>query len=293
MRNRLESPVRASRLAAELGLRWEGDDLEIRTVAPLTSAAPHALTFAKRAPDGELPARVCVIATTRPSSAAACILSDEPRLDFIKALLALERLGRFERHTEPAEIHPSVTLGLNVSIGKGVVIGAGTRIEPNVTIADNTRIGKDCWLKSGCVIGESGFGLERDADGTPLRMLHFGGVVIGDRVEIGAVTTVCQGTLGPTVVEDDAKIDDHVHVAHNCRIGKKAFVIACAELSGGVVLGEAAWVGPNASVLEQVKIGDRAFVGLGAVVLRDVAADTTVVGNPARVLERKNKGVSA
>jgi UDP-3-O-[3-hydroxymyristoyl] glucosamine N-acyltransferase len=98
---------------------------------------------------------------------------------------------------------------------------------------------------------------------------------------------VVQGTLGPTVIEDDAKIDDHVHVAHNCRVGKKAFVIACAELSGGVVVGESAWIGPNASVLEQVKIGERAFVGLGCVVIRDVAAGTTVVGNPARVLERK------
>lgn len=287
MRNRLESPVRASRLAAELGLPWEGDDVEIRTVAPLSSLVPHALTFAKMAAPTALPAHVCVIAQTCPPGAAACIVSSHPRFDFVKALLALERLGPFERWTEPAEVDPSVVMGLNVSIGKGVVIGAGTRIEPNVTIADNTRIGRDCWLKSGCVIGEPGFGLERDVDGTPIRMLHLGGVVIGDRVEIGAVTTVCRGTLGPTVVEDDAKIDDHVHVAHNCHIGKKAFVIACAELSGGVVLGEAAWVGPNASVLEKVKIGDRAFVGLGAVVLRDVAADTTVVGNPARVLERK------
>lgn len=290
MRNSLESPVRASRLAAELGSTLEGDDVEIRTVAPLSSAAPHALTFAKRAAPAELAAQVCVIAAARPPAAAACILSTNPRFDFIKALLALERLGRFERWTEPAQVHPSVVVGLNVSIGKGVVIGEGTRIEPNVTIADNVRIGRHCWLKSGCVIGEAGFGLERDSDGTPVRMLHFGGVVIGDRVEVGAVTTVCQGTLGPTVIEDDAKIDDHVHVAHNCRIGKKAFVIACAELSGGVVLGEAAWIGPNASVLEQVKIGARAFVGLGAVVLRDVPDDTTVVGNPARVLERKKKG---
>jgi UDP-3-O-[3-hydroxymyristoyl] glucosamine N-acyltransferase len=168
-----------------------------------------------------------------------------------------------------------------------VVVGPGTRIEPNVTIADDTHIGRDCWLKSGCVIGEPGFGLERDADGTPLRMLHLGSVILGDRVEIGALTTVCRGTLGPTVVEDDAKIDDHVHIAHNVRVGKKAMVIACAELSGGVVVGEAAWVGPNASVLEKVKIGERAFVGIGAVVLRDVAEGTTVVGNPARVLDRK------
>ena len=116
----------------------------------------------------------------------------------------------------------------------------------------------------------------------PFACCTFGGVRIGNRVEVGSVTTVCQGTLGPTIIEDDAKVDDHVHVAHNCRIKKMAFVIACAELSGGVVVGERAWIGPNASVLEKVTIGDDALVGLGAVVLRNVANGVTVVGNPAK-----------
>lgn len=286
MRNRLENPVPVSQLAASLHLAWEGEDVAIHVVTPLSAPAPSTLTFATRALPAELPERSCVIAKERPPS-AAWIRSENPRYDFIRALVALEKLGRFERATEAAQIHPTAIVAPGVSIGKGVVIGEGTRIEPHVTIADNVRIGKDCWLKSGCVIGESGFGFEREPDGTPIRMLHFGGVVIGDRVEVGSVTTVVQGTLGPTVIEDDAKIDDHVHVAHNVRICKNAFVIACAELSGGVVVGESAWIGPNASVLEKVKIGARAYVGLGCVVLRDVAEGTTVVGNPARVIERK------
>ena len=288
MRNRLEKSVKASQLAAELGLPWEGEDVAIAVVTPLSAVLPGALTFATRALPAELPAGTCVITREKPPS-GAWIRSDEPRLDFIKALLVLERLGPFTRATEEAQIHPTAVIAPGVSIGKGVVIGERTRIEPHVTIADDVRIGKDCWLKSGCVVGESGFGFERLPDGSPLRFLHFGGVIIGDRVEVGSVTTVVQGTLGPTIIEDDAKVDDHVHVAHNVRICKNAFVIACAELSGGVVVGEAAWIGPNASVLEQVKIGARAFVGLGCVVLKDVAADTTVVGNPARVIPRRDK----
>ncbi|HSO33206.1 MAG TPA: UDP-3-O-(3-hydroxymyristoyl)glucosamine N-acyltransferase [Labilithrix sp.] len=286
MRNRLERSVRASQLAAELGLEWEGEDVAIDNVTPLSAPAPHTLTFATRALPAELPEGSCVIARDKPPS-GAWIRSPEPRLDFIKALLVLERLGPFARATEAAQIHPTAVIAPGVSIGKGVVIGEGTRVEPHVTIADDVRIGKDCWLKSGCVIGESGFGFERLPDGSPIRFLHFGGVIIGDRVEVGSVTTVVQGTLGPTVIEDDAKVDDHVHVAHNVRICKNAFVIACAELSGGVVVGEAAWIGPNASVLEKVQIGARAFVGLGCVVLKDVAPDTTVVGNPARVIPRR------
>ncbi len=289
MRNLLQKPVRASVIAAELGLAFEGDDVEVATVAPISAPRAHALSFATHPIPDELPANVCVIAPgpLALGTRTACLRSLRPRLDFVKALLILDRLGTFERWTRPPEIHPSAVVGPNVSFGNGVVVGAGTRIGANVTIASNTRIGNDCWLKANCVIGEAGFGFERDTDGKPLRMLHFGGVILEDRVEVGSSTTVCQGTLAPTVIEQDSKIDDHVHVAHNVHIKKNALVTACAELSGGVVIGEAAWVGPNASVLEKVHVGDRAFIGIGAVVLRDVAPDTTVVGNPARVLERK------
>ncbi|MDB4943217.1 MAG: bacterial transferase hexapeptide family protein 3 [Labilithrix sp.] len=288
MRSSLRTAVSASDVARELGLTLTGDDVPLRSVAPLSAARPGALTFATRALPDVLPEALCVISKERPPHAGVrWIASSEPRLDFIKALLVLERLGGFQRATEAPVIDPTAFIHPSVAIGKGVVIGAGTRIEPHVTIADDVRIGRDCWLKSGCVVGESGFGFERAPDGSPIRFLHFGGVIIGDRVEVGSVTTVVQGTLGPTVIEDDAKVDDHVHVAHNVRIQKNAFVIACAELSGGVVVGEAAWIGPNASVLEGVKIGARALVGLGCVVLKDVPADTTVVGNPARVIARK------
>jgi len=283
---RLESPVLASQLASALSLAHVGDEVEIRGVSPLSALETGTLSFATKAPPAELPPGTCILSAEQPAT-GAWLRTDEARLAFVKALLVLERLGRFARAERPAEIDPSVVISSGVAIGKNVVIGARTRIEPNVTIADNTRIGEDCWLKSGCVIGEAGFGFERDRDGTPIRMLHFGGVVIGDRVEVGSVTTVCRGTLGPTIVEDDAKIDDHVHVAHNVIIRKKALVIACAELSGGVEVGEAAWVGPNASVLEKVKIGARALVGLAAVVLRDVPEGATVVGNPARELVKK------
>ncbi len=286
MRSTLVTPVPASRLAVELGASFAGDDVMLRGVSMLSAPKPSTLTFATRGLPADLPADVCVISAEKPPS-GTWIRAESPRLAFVKALHILDRLGSFERSTEPARIDPTATIGPGVAIGKNVVIGARTRVSANVTIGDETRIGADCFIKSGSVIGDPGFGFERDEDGTPIRMLHFGGVVIGDRVEVGSLDTVVCGTLGPTVVEDDVKIDDHVHVGHNVRIGKKALVTACAELGGGVVVGEAAWIGPNVSILERVTIGDRAFVGLGAVVLRDVAPGVTVVGNPARVLERK------
>ncbi len=285
MRTRLVTPVLASALAADLNLPFHGDDSFIHSVAPLSDPQPNALMFTTRELAIELPETACLIAPEH-RAGHPHIESHQPRLDFARALQALNRREAFQKAMLEPEIDPTAELGDFVSVGKNVTIGARTRIESFVRIADDVTIGADCWIKSGAVIGEAGFGLERDDDGTPVRLLHLGGVVIGDRVEVGSLTTVCQGTLGPTVIEDDAKVDDHVHVAHNCRIESKAFVIACAELSGGVVVGNAAWVGPNAAVIENVHIGQGALIGIGATVLRDVEPGATVVGNPARPLAR-------
>lgn len=276
----LVRPVLASDLAAELGLPFRGYDVPITHVSTLDKGGPGALVFATRRP-GHAPVGAVVISAVRPDSPAAWLQSDTPRLTFVKALRALDRLGGFEQTTGINFIE-AYGVERSASFGRGVTIGSGTRIGAHVRIADNVTIGRDCIIKSGAVIGEDGFGFERDTDGTPLRMLHFGGVVIGDRVEIGSLTTVCQGTLEPTVIENDAKVDDHVHVAHNVRIGRKALIIACAELSGGVVVGERAWVGPNACVREHLRIGEGALVGIGSVVVKDVADGVTVCGNPAR-----------
>ena len=284
----LVRPVAASAVARELGLSLEaGDDLEIRSVAPLSDLEPHALTFIARTSSVAIPSSVLVLSPIRPQGQATWIAAERARLAFVKALRWLQAEVGFAAAMTESAIHPTVKVGSGSSIGRAR-IGEGTLIGHNVRIADGVSIGKHCVIKSGSVIGEDGFGFERDSDGTPLRMPHLGGVVIGDRVEIGSLNTVCRGALSSTIIEDDVKTDDHVHVAHNCRIKRKALLTACAELSGGVTVGEEAWIGPNASIIDNVQIGDRALVGLGAVVIREVPAGVTVAGSPARVLERKS-----
>jgi UDP-3-O-[3-hydroxymyristoyl] glucosamine N-acyltransferase len=232
-----------------------------------------------------LPGKVAVLSSASPGS-AAWIATAQPRLAFVKALAWLDHEAGFARPDGEPEIHPSVGMGSGVSIGRGVTIGEGSVLGHNIRIADGVRIGKNCRIKSGSVIGEDGFGFEPDTDGTPLRMIHLGGVVIGDRVEIGSLNTVCQGTLGPTIVEDDVKTDDHVHIAHNCQIKRRTIITAGVVVAGGVTVGEAAWIACNATILNGLTIGDRAFIGLGAVVIRDIPPRTTVVGNPGRPLDR-------
>lgn len=153
---------------------------------------------------------------------------------------------------------------------------------PFAFIGAETIIGDDCIIKSGAVIGQDGFGFERDESDLPFRIKHLGKVIIGNNVEVGSGTTVCKGTLNDTIINDYVKIDDHVHIAHNVIIKKGAMIIACAEISGGVVINENAWIGPNASIIQKLVIGKKSIVGIGANVIKSVADFTVVAGNPAK-----------
>lgn len=289
----LNRPVQASALALELGLALVGADRTIRGVP--SPGEPYeggfgfvrAMAFAAGAgassvivtSPGELSEQVA-------ATGAAVLESPNPRLDFARALHVLERLAGFAWSNDEPLVHPTAQVGRNVVLGKGVRIGAHTRILHNVVIGDEVVVGQRCLIKSCSVIGEPGFGFERTEDGVPVRILHLGNVLIEDDVEIGSLNTVVRATLGDTIVRAGVKTDDHVHIAHNCIVGHNTFLTACAELSGSVEIGRDVWVAPNASIMNKVKIGDRALIGLGAVVRKNVAQDDVVAGNPARSLNR-------
>lgn len=289
MDNALNRRVDCAELAAALGLSVKGEHVFFDRIAPLSQVQPGAFSYSKT-PISEVATDVVLLSSIAPGASisgdGAVIVSEQPRLDFARALAWLEATIGFKRDCSPPMLDPSVQVGLACAIGPGVRIGPRTRIGNNVTISAGARIGSDCVIKSGAVIGEDGFGFERGPDGLPVRLLHLGSVEIGDHVEIGSLTTVCRGTLRSTVIEDHAKIDDHVHIAHNVTIRRGAMVIACAEISGGVEIGEFAWFGPNASIIQQKKVGKGALVGIAANVLKDVPDDAVFVGNPAKPLSR-------
>ncbi len=216
-----------------------------------------------------------------------------PRLAFAKVVRTY-----FEEKQE-AGIDPTAVLaddvvcGKNISIGKhsvvetGVVIGDDTVIRDQVIIRKGTRIGKHCLIKSGVIIGEEGFGFDFEEDGTPVRMPHTGGVIIGDRVELGSDTVICRGTIGDTVLKDDVKVNDLVHIAHNCVVGEKT-IIAGGKLCGSVELGKGVWMAPASIVKNKVKVGADTTIGLGAVVVKDLKAGVVAFGNPAKVARSKS-----
>jgi UDP-3-O-[3-hydroxymyristoyl] glucosamine N-acyltransferase len=290
MGRELKGGVTAGDIAREIGLELYASDAKILSVARLEESCEGSLCFAKTQVFAELADDDCVLIASREvakSRQGSTLISDNPRLDFARTLSYLNNAIGFEWNSTPPEIHSSARIGSNVVIGRGVRIGAGTVIHHNVVIGDEVVIGKNCVIKSGAVIGEEGFGFERMASGEALRLPHLGTVVIEDDVEVGSLTTVCRGTLANTFLGKGVKIDDHVHIAHNVHVEPHAFVIACAEISGGVRIGERAWIAPNASILNQLTIGPDSVVGLGAVVIRPVGAGETVAGNPARSFPKK------
>ena len=193
----------------------------------------------------------------------------------------------FVEPKSPPNINSTAIVSPHAYLEPGVEIGPRSIVMPFAFVGKGTRIGSDCVIKSGAIIGQDGFGFERDENGLPLRLVHLGNVVIGNHVEIGSLTTICRGTLKSTTINDYSKIDDHVHIAHNVQIGVGAMVVACAEISGGVTLGDGCWIGPNASVIQQRSVGVNALVGIGANVLKDVPDGAVVAGNPAGLIRQQ------
>ena len=287
MGHKLNKIIYAAQVAEACGLELVGENLPITNVDSLSHVGDGSLCFAKAVLPEPITARCVLIAQSAVTQVAPAVLvAANPRLAFAKVLDFLDHESGFQRPLQPPCIDPTARISPHAVLGLGVVIGPNTVVSHFVVIGEGVQIGRNCVIKSGAVIGEDGFGFERD-QGLPIRLVHLGTVRIGNHVEIGSLTTVCRGTLTDTVIEDFAKIDDHVHIAHNCRVGVGAMVVACAEVSGGVVLGKGAWVGPNASIIQQRKIGENSLVGIGSNVLRDVPDGVTVAGNPAKPLQPK------
>jgi UDP-3-O-[3-hydroxymyristoyl] glucosamine N-acyltransferase len=160
-------------------------------------------------------------------------------------------------------------------VGEACVIHASAVLGPRVSIGARVRIG------AGAVIGHPGFGWAMGADGAVRAVPQLGGVVIEDDVSIGSFTTVDAGTLSPTIVRRGAKLDAHVHVAHNCDIGEGTIVAAQSGFAGSVVVGARVLVGGQVGVSDHVRIGDGARIAAKSGVIGDVPAGAVMAGYPA------------
>ena len=267
-------------------------------MAPLNPGRAGFLSFAKASGRVEESASSLILVTPDAYSALSAAATrlllavENPRREFARVATRFFQSPRPAGISARANVSQSALIGEGVGIAAGayiadgVVVGRGCMIGPNAVILAGTVIGDECQIGANCTIGERGFGYEREDDGTPVTIPHSGGVRIGNHVEIGANTAIDRGTIMDTVIEDHVKMDNLVHIAHNCRMGEGSFISAGVSFSGGVRIGSRSWIGPNASIIQQVSVGSDCVVGIGSCVLKDVPSETSVFGNPARLAKR-------
>ncbi len=278
---------------------------ELGRIASAATPADHALIFAAEPDDAtltrlqEIQGSVVILPPKQREHSLAIaktngvIFSDHPRYRFAEILNAVVAtkdlrgeltldtrrhifIGKNVTIDPAAVVEPGATIAMNSRIAAGAYVMSGARIGPSVVI------GRSSVIKENCVVGGWGYGYALAPDKPPLRLPHLGGVVIGEHCEVGSFTTVCSGTIEPTIIHDHAKIDDHVHIAHNCVIGECAMVVACAEVSGSVKVGRRSWLGPNCAIIDRITIGDDCVIGIGAVVRKSLPDGSIVAGNPAK-----------
>lgn len=155
-------------------------------------------------------------------------------------------------------------------IGKSVSIGSTTILHANVTIHNGSRIGSDCLFQSGVVIGGDGFGYVADESNQWLRMPQLGIAVIGDRVEVGANTTIDRGSLDNTVIHDGVKIDNLVQIAHNVIVGENTAIAACVGIAGSAIIGKRCSIGGQVGILGHLEIGNDVTIAATSLVSKSI-----------------------
>lgn len=224
------------------------------------------------------------------------IICPNPKLEFIKILneVSIPKNNYTNKENiiiKNSNIHKSTIIEPYVYIEKNVIIGKNCIIKSGVKIFNGVKIGNNTIIGPNSVIGYKGFGIDRHLEkkqkripmlGNPLKMKHFGGVIIGNNVDIGSLNTICSGAIDPTILKDYVVSDDHVHVAHNCILKKGCALTASVQLSGGVEVGENTWIGPSSSIMQKVKIGKKNIIGIATTIYRNTPDNTKWLGNPAR-----------
>jgi len=163
-----------------------------------------------------------------------------------------------------------IQIGSNVTVGDNVVIGSNTVIHSNVTIESNVKIGANCVFFSGSRIGTDGFGYAPEDDGSWAKIPQTGGVIIEDNVHIGANTTIDCGAIDNTIIKTGVKIDNLVHIAHNCVIGENTIIAAMAGFAGSSKIGKACMIGGGARIGPNISIADRTVISPTTPIARSI-----------------------
>ena len=302
-------------------------DAEFAGVENSDAATAHHLIFAEDAssaakaltgPAGALVLKPKSLESYASNPAIAVIETEQPRLWFARAAKLLKPAPHKSLIDQPHHMGAHVKLGKGVTIGAGAVIGDqaeigdGTRIEAGAVIGEGVRIGQECRIypravlypgttignrvivHAGAVLGADGFGYVRDAKtGVYTQFPQQGTLVIEDDVEIGANSTIDRGALKRTRIGRGTKIDNLVHVGHNCDIGEDVILVMGTGISGSSTVGNGAVIAGQVGIGDHVHIGPGVILGGQAGVFsgskvtnEGLRPGTVLYGTPARPLRQ-------
>jgi len=303
--------MKLGELARALGRELRGDsELEIAAPVPIEAAGPGTITFVSQPRYLAMLERVspsCVIVSPEMAEQvrSAALISPNPPFDFARTLGIFYPPYRPQPGVHPtAQLAPGVQIGEGASIGAYVVIAAGVKIgaraviHPHVTIYPGVSIGDDfiCHshvsirenvvisdrvvLHNGAVVGSEGFGFVEVGEGLA-KIPQTGNVVLESDIEIGANTTIDRATVGSTYVRRGVKLDNLVHIGHNCEVGAYSRFAALTGIAGSTRIGEWCEFGGQTGVADHVRIGNRVRVAAQSGIPNDLADNATVGGSPA------------
>ncbi|WP_113627636.1 UDP-3-O-(3-hydroxymyristoyl)glucosamine N-acyltransferase [Pectobacterium peruviense] len=288
--------IRLDALAQQLDAQLHGDgDIVITSVASMHSAKTGQITFLsdsryREQLAGTQASAVVLTEADLPYCQVAALVVKNPYLTYARMAQLLDTTPQPATDIAPsAVIAPDATLGQQVSVGANAVIesgaqlgdgvvigpgcfigkdtriGAGTRLWANVTIYHRVELGEHCLIQSGTVIGSDGFGYANDR-GNWVKIPQLGTVRIGDRVEIGASTTIDRGALDDTVIGNGVIIDNQCQIAHNVLIGDNTAVAGGVIMAGSLKIGRYCMIGGASVINGHMEICDKVTVtGMGMV----------------------------
>lgn len=280
-------------IAEFVGGRVVGKNVEISSIASLEAAAPGDLVFVESEKNLSLALQSSASAVVAGELAAdktsskPLLIAAQPRLAFARAARLLYPPASGQSGIHPtAVVHPSAHLGKDItvaeravigecgeigdrsSIGAGCVVGANVHLGedctlyPNVTIYPGARLGNRVIVHAGAVLGSDGFGYVRDArTGRYEKFPQIGRLEIEDDVEIGANSTIDRGALAVTRIGRGVKIDNLVHIGHNCQIGENVVIAAQTGLSGSARVEQDVVIGGQVGIADHVRISAGAILG--------------------------------
>ncbi|HDL6963713.1 TPA: UDP-3-O-(3-hydroxymyristoyl)glucosamine N-acyltransferase [Yersinia enterocolitica] len=288
--------IRLADLAQQLDAQVHGDgDLVITGIASMHSAEPSQITFLSNSRYQEQLATcnagaVVLTEADLPFCKSAALVVKNPYLTYARMAQIMDTTPQPAQDIAPsAVISPQATLGENVSIGANAVIesgavlgdnvvigagcfigknthiGAGSRLWANVSVYHEVVIGQNCLIQSGTVIGADGFGYANDR-GNWIKIPQLGSVHIGDRVEIGACTTIDRGALDNTIIGNGVIIDNQCQIAHNVVIGDNTAVAGGVIMAGSLKVGRYCMIGGASVINGHMEICDKVTItGMGMV----------------------------